>query len=265
MFETLDPIQQSARAQFDRQSANYGKSHILADTEDVVAALRHVPSPSPGRSTTALDVATGGGHTGILLASLGYAVTLADISENMLARASALAAERGLSVQTRQHPAEALPYADASFDLVTCRIAPHHFSSPESFVRESARVLRLGGHFLLIDGSIYNDAPEVEAWLHEVEKLRDPSHHRLLSPRAWERLCHAAGLRVIHQEMRTLKQPDLEWYFAAADTPPDNRRAVRELIAHAPDSVRATLRLQTEPDSKIVWHWPRLTLVATKP
>jgi SAM-dependent methyltransferase len=136
-----------------------------------------------------------------------------------IARSEAAAA-RGLRVIARLHPAEHLPYADASFDLVTCRVAAHHFSSPPDFVRESARVLQPGGWFLLIDGSMQDDEEEAEEWLHQVEKLRDPSHHRLLTPRNWARLCQAAGLRVTHSELDPFKQPDLNWYFETAATPP---------------------------------------------
>lgn len=262
MNPTLDSIQQSSRAQFDRQSANYGASHILAQTDDVSEALSHVPPLTPGQ--TALDVATGGGHTGLLLAAWGYRVTLADISRGMLERAAALAAERGLRVETRQHPAEAMPYAGGSFDLVSCRVAPHHFSSPERFVAETARVLKPGGTFVLIDGTVFDDAPEAEEWLHRVEKLRDPSHHRLLSPRRWAALCAGSGLEVVHQEVQRLKQPDLEWYFEAAGTSPENRAEVRRLLAEVPAAAREAFRLGEE-DGKIIWWWPRLTLVARKP
>ena len=93
----------------------------------------------------------------------------------MLERAKEAAASRGFKVQTRQHAAEQFPYPDASFDLVTCRVAAHHFSSPENFIRETARVLKAGGHLLLIDGTVPDDEPEAETWLHAVEKLRDPS------------------------------------------------------------------------------------------
>jgi len=256
----LDAIQQAAQEQFARQSRNYGRSHILADVSDVVAALQKVTLPARAH---VLDVATGAGHTGLHLASLGHDVVCADLAAPMLERVREAAAERGLTVETRQHAAEELPYPDASFDLVTSRIAPHHFSSPESFVRETARVLRPGGWFLLIDGSVPDDAPEAEEWLHQVEKLRDPSHHRLLSPKAWTALCQAHGLAVQSAELRTLKQPDLEWYFETAATPAENRVRVRELIAQASPSVRATYRIAQE-DGKTVWWWPRLTLIARR-
>lgn len=256
----LDAIQQAAQEQFARQSKNYGRGHILADISDVAAALEKVALPARAR---VLDVATGAGHTGLHFASLGHDVTCGDIAAPMLERVREAAAERGLSVETRQHAAEELPYPDACFDLVASRIAPHHFSSPESFIRETARVLCPGGWLLLIDGSVPDDEPEAEEWLHRIEKLRDPSHHRLLSPHAWRRLCETHSLRVQSAELRPMKQPDLEWYFETAATSPENREAVRDLIAGAPASARAAFRLAQE-DGKIIWWWPRLTLIARK-
>jgi ubiquinone/menaquinone biosynthesis C-methylase UbiE len=259
-MSSLDSVQQASQAQFDRQSARYGKSHILADVSDVEAAFHWITQPP---QATALDIATGGGHTGLCLASRGYRVTLADISAAMLENAQKLATERSLTVETRQHPAEDMPYPEASFDLVSSRVAPHHFSSPEKFVSESARVLKPGGFFLLIDGSVYDNELEAEAWLHQVEKLRDPSHHQLLSPKAWIALCEKAGLTIKHHALLELKQPDLNWYFETAATSPENRAAVLTLVEQAPASVKKLYKL-TQEDKKIVWWWPRLTLVAEK-
>jgi ubiquinone/menaquinone biosynthesis C-methylase UbiE len=256
----LDEIQRAAQEQFARQSTKYGAGHILADVSDVQAALEKIALPSRAQ---VLDVACGAGHTGLHLASLGHDVTLSDLAEPMLDRVREAAESRGLIVQTRQHAAEEFPYGDATFDLVTCRVAPHHFSSPQAFVQESARVLRPGGWFLLIDGSVPDDDAETEQWLHAVEKLRDPSHHRLLSRAAWTALCEEAGLRVQSSELLSLKQPDLEWYFAAANTPAENRMQVQQLVATASEQVRAALRLDDE-DGKTIWWWPRLTLIARK-
>ncbi|MDB6167324.1 MAG: type 11 methyltransferase [Verrucomicrobia bacterium] len=256
----LDPIQAASAAQFDRQSQHYGKGHVLERTDDVESALKHIPLAAGWR---ALDVATGGGHTGLLLAARGCEVTLGDISKNMLERAAALAVERGLRVKTRQFPAEAIPFGDGEFDLVSCRVAPHHFSNPEGFVREAARVLRPRGYFLLIDGSIEDGHPEAEAWLHAVEKWRDPSHHRLWAPSSWRRWCAAAGLAVRHLELLTFQQPDLEWYFNAAATPPENREKVLEAVRTASPAVRDFMRLRDDY-GKISWWWQRLVLVAAK-
>lgn len=256
----LDSTQRAAQEQFSRRSDQYGKGHILGQVEDLQAALPFLRLPSAAR---VLDVATGGGHTGLFFAGLGHQVTLSDLTPAMLERASRAAVELGYAVRTQLHPAEAMPYPDASFDLVTCRIAPHHFTSPPDFVRETARVLVSGGQFLLIDGTVEDGQAEAEAWAHEVEKLRDPSHHRLLPPGAWRRLCLEAGLRVEHWAIAPMKQPDLDWYFEVAATPAANREEVRRRVEEAPESARRLFRIGRE-DGRIVWWWQRLTLVAAK-
>jgi ubiquinone/menaquinone biosynthesis C-methylase UbiE len=256
----LNDAQMSAREQFQRQSANYGKSHILANVSDVENALADVELPIKGK---ALDVATGGGHTALYLASRGFEVTASDITPAMLENTAKLAEERGLAVHTALHVAEELPYATDTFDLVSCRVAGHHFSDPAAFVRESARVLKPGGVFLLIDGSVPDGEPEAEAWIHQVEKLRDPSHGRFLTPDRWSSLCHDAGLNVLKCATTPLKQPDLDWYFETAATSPENRLSVRDLVAHAPAAARRVFHI-AEEEGKITWWWPRLSLVARK-
>ncbi len=254
----LNAIQRTAREQFNRQSDRYGQGHILSDVSDVKGALERLPWLKAG---CALDVATGAGHTGLFLAGAGWKVTLADISPAMLERAAATARERGLRVETREHTAESFPYGDDAFDLVTCRVAAHHFSDPRAFVSEVARVLKPGGAFLLIDGSIEDGQPVAEEWLHHVEKFRDPSHQRLLSQGTWMRLCEDVGLEVVFSELQPFKQPDLNWYFETAATTPENRAKVLELIRDAPAEARKLFRL-TEEEGKTVWWWQRLVLAA---
>lgn len=256
----MNSQQSASAAQFNRQSDRYGKSHILADTQDVAQGLEGAIRPQDG---TALDVATGGGHTALWLARNGWKVTAGDIAPRMLENAQKLCTEAGFTIETRLFPAEEMPFADGSFDLVTTRVAPHHFSSPGNFVQETARVLKRGGHFLLIDGSVPDNDSEAEEWLHRVEKWRDPSHGRFLSRKAWEELARRAGLEVLRSELHARKQPDLEWYFETAATPDVNREKVLEAVASASEHVKAVLRLAQE-HGKIVWWWPMLTLLARK-
>ncbi|MEI6322978.1 MAG: class I SAM-dependent methyltransferase [bacterium] len=259
-MSNFDPAQTASAAQFDRQSDRYGKSHILSDTSDVTASLKAVDLPLQGR---ALDVATGGGHTALALARMGWRVTAGDVSARMLENATMLLGEEGYQLEAHLFPAEEIPFPDGVFDLVTVRVAAHHFSSPEKFVTEVARVLKPEGFFLLIDGTVpYND-PETETWLHHVEQWRDPSHGRFLSRVAWEGLVTANALEIVFSTLHEKKQPDLEWYFETAATTPENRKLVLEAVRTIPDSVRQALRL-TEEDGKIVWWWPILHLLARK-
>jgi len=211
----------------------------------------------------ALDVATGGGHTALWLARQGWQVTAGDIAPRMLENAQKLCAEAGFAIAARIFPAEEIPFSAGSFDLVTVRVAPHHFSSPPRFIHEVARVLKPGGHFLVIDGCVPDDDPETEEWLHRVEKWRDPSHGRFLARKAWENLINEAGMGVVRSELSPRKQPDLEWYFETAATTPENRAKVMEAVRTASEHVREALRLRTE-ENKVVWWWPMVTVLAGK-
>ena len=146
---------------------------------------------------------------------------------------------------------------------MTCRVAAHHFSDVNGFLHETDRVLKPGGWFLLIDGSIEDHRPLADAWVHQVEKLRDPSHGRFLSIGEWRARCASAGLNVESAKFLPFKQPDLEWYFETANTPPENRATVLALVENAPQEARALFKLQRE-NGKIVWYWQRLTLLARK-
>jgi len=254
----FDAAQAASAAQFNRQSDRYGKTHILADTSDVSEAL--VLIPSRGR---ALDVATGGGHAALCAARMGWTVTVGDISVRMLEGAARLVRDEGFAVEAVLFPAEDMPFGDGSFDLVTTRVAPHHFSSVPRFVAEVARVLRPGGHFLLIDGSVPDASPQAAEWLHRVEKWRDPSHGRFLSRGSWEDLVRGSGLSIIESGLHPRKQPDLNWYFETAATPTENRILVLDAIQSASPEVREALML-ADDDGKIVWWWPMVRLLARK-
>jgi hypothetical protein len=145
-------------------------------------------------------------------------------------------------------------------------VAPHHFSDPAAFVREASRVLSVGGSLAVIDGTVADGQETAEAWLHRVEKLRDPSHQRFITPGHWARMCEQAGLSVAHCELHPMLQPDLDWYFFTAGTSPENRAAVLELIERAPESARRLLHLRDERSTggKTTWYWQRMSLLAVK-
>jgi ubiquinone/menaquinone biosynthesis C-methylase UbiE len=253
-------VQLASQEQFDERAGQYGKSHILADTADVEKAVGELKF-RPG--TLALDVATGAGHTAIYLAEKGFQVTAADISTGMIEQAKKLAAEKGVKIDFRLHPAEKLPYPDNTFGLITCRVAAHHFSSPETFIQESARVLKTYGYLVLIDGTVPDDHVEAHDWMDTLERLRDPSHVRFISPNVWRRWCVHYGLTVTKVQVESFKMPDVNWYFNVANTPPENRKKVLEMLAKAPGSVRELFKIGQE-DGKIIWYWRRVTLVAGK-
>jgi SAM-dependent methyltransferase len=145
---------------------------------------------------TALDVATGGGHTAARLREAGFRVVTLDPAPGM--KADVLA------------PAEHIPFADASFDVVACRIAPHHFEDVEAAVAEMARVAR---RLVLVEDTLFT-SEQVE----EAEKLRDPTHVRSYTEDEWRRLLEGAGLTVEQVEIREKRRPVDEWLARTATT-----------------------------------------------
>jgi ubiquinone/menaquinone biosynthesis C-methylase UbiE len=181
------------QAQFGRAAASYATSDVHARGDSLTILL---DLARPETTWRVLDVATGAGHTALAMAPRVAHVVATDLTAEMLAETARLASERGLAnLETRRGDAEALPFGDASFDLVTCRLAFHHFPHPETAVREFARVLRPGGTLAFADNITVED-PAGAAYYNAYEKLRDPSHHEVPPLSRLIALFETAGLHV---------------------------------------------------------------------
>lgn len=158
-----------------------------------------------------LDVATGGGHTALAFAAFTPTVISTDLTLPMLeaARDFIRGKEAG-NVRFLAADVEALPWRDASFGVVTCRLAAHHFPALLPALKEIARVLRPGGS-LLVEDILGHDDRELAAFVLEVEKRRDPSHVRAFTHREWEAFLKAAGLTVIDEGTLTKRRPWEDW------------------------------------------------------
>jgi SAM-dependent methyltransferase len=118
-------------------------------SRQIASALAHCArrlDPKPGEMV--LDVATGTGWTSRLVAEQGAVVTGVDIAAELLAAARAKAPPR-LSLDYRLGDAEALPFADGTFDAVISTFGAMFASRPEAAAGEIARVSRKGGRMAL--------------------------------------------------------------------------------------------------------------------
>ena len=143
-----------------------------------------------------LDVATGAGHTALTFAPQVASVIASDITAGMLRTTAQLASERGIdNLQTKPADAEALPFDNNSFDLLTCRLAFHHFPQTKQALSEFHRILKPGGILGFTD-NVTVPNKEAAAWYNAYEKLRDPSHHWVYPQIRLENLFRQAGFSI---------------------------------------------------------------------
>ena len=104
---------------------------------------------SPGDRV--LDVAAGSGNVAIPAAAAGAIVTASDLTPELFVAGREIAARRGVDVEWVEADAEAMPFADNSFDVVMSSVgamfAPHHQTTADELVR----VVRPGGTIGMIN------------------------------------------------------------------------------------------------------------------
>lgn len=260
----MQPETERARQQFGAHAQNYVTSADHARGESLHRLLDLLPFQPDWR---ALDVATGGGHTALALSARVREVVATDITPEMLAAAERFIYSQGrTNVTFREAEAAALPFVDQTFDLVTCRLAAHHFPDCARFVQESARVLKPGGWFALIDNVT---PPEAGAARHinAFEKLRDPSHLWAYTAVDWEAFCVAAGLAVKHLALYH-KPLDFEAWCDRLAVSPLTRRQLRVMLWHAPASARESLAPKFAADrlaGPLTFHLSEALLLAQRP
>jgi ubiquinone/menaquinone biosynthesis C-methylase UbiE len=205
--------------------------------------------PEPGFAAwRALDVATGGGHTALAVARHVREVVATDLTVPMLGAAKHFIRAQGVTnVRFQEADAGALPFAADSFDLVTCRIAPHHFPDCAAFVRESARVTRPGGLVAVIDNIVPEDR-DADAFVNSFEKIRDPSHNRAHTEREWRGFFVAAGLTIEHAE-RYRKARDFARWIAIMSVDDATRERLRAMLLGATGEARAALQPEGEGEA----------------
>jgi SAM-dependent methyltransferase len=139
-----------------------------------------------------LDVACGAGAVACAAARVARQVTGIDLTPAMIERAAALQAELCLpNLEWHVGDVARLPFPNDRFEAVLTRYSLHHFLRPAEVVREMARVCRPSGRVVVTD--LVLPTEKVAAYDH-MERLRDPSHVRVLTEGELQGLLTAAGL-----------------------------------------------------------------------
>lgn len=212
--------------QFGAHAQAYVRSTVHAHG-DSLRRLAELADPQPG--WLALDVAPGGGHSALAIARRARQVIALDLTFDMLAAARAFGRSQGLeNIVWVQGDGERLPFPAAVFDLITCRVALHHFPHQAAAIGEWARALRPGGRLVLVD-NISPDEAEAAAFVNRFEKLRDPSHGWLHPLAGLVGFCQQAGLSILHSE-RLLKPMGFHAWMERMGVPPADRATLTDML-----------------------------------
>lgn len=144
------------RRMFDAIAGKYDLlNHTLSLGLDKGWRRKGIAFLKPFRPERILDIATGTGDLAISMYRALHPrhVTGADISEGMMEVARRKVAEAGLAefISFEQQDCTALTYPDASFDAVTAAFGVRNFESIEQGIREMYRVLKPGGHLMILE------------------------------------------------------------------------------------------------------------------
>jgi SAM-dependent methyltransferase len=222
----IEPVQK----QFGRTAAAYVESATHARGEDLD---RVVALATEHGGERVVDVGTGVGHTLRRVAPSFRRAVGVDATREMLEAGVGVLAGAGVkNAVLVQADATALPIPSGSADVVTSRLAAHHFADAAAAFREIARILRPGGLFVLVD-NFAPDQPDLQRFINEVETLRDPSHIRNHTVAGWSDLLKHAGLRPTVDSDTAVTKLTTENWLERSQTPPDRAEDVRRRLRTA--------------------------------
>ncbi len=233
----------TVRSQFGANAQAYAESHLHARGPSLAHLLEQV-GPQPDWQV--LDVATGAGHTANTIAPLVARVVATDITKEMLDLTIQEARRRNLgNVLASYADGQELPFKDNVFDLVTCRLATHHFPNIDFFMNECWRVLKSSCQLAVVDNIVpgsHRSGKEADLqrkagrYVNAFEKLRDPSHVKCLSVAEWEEQFYQGGFRLKHQGIIP-RDHDFDQWAARMQVPTGDTIRLRAMLKQAPPAV----------------------------
>ena len=255
-MDTKKDVQQ----QFGKSADSYVSSPIHKEGKDLQRLLQMVTATG---EEELLDVATGGGHTANAFASIVKNITAVDLTPEMLVAAENFIKGNGhQNVRFLQADAENLPFSNEAFDIVTCRIAPHHFPNVNQFIKEVYRVLKPTGQFLLDD----NVVPEEDLFDHfynAIEKRRDYSHFRAWKKSEWLRMLEMSGFE-IYEWHRFDKTFRFDPWCNRMNLPQDEKEKLAEYMKGASQKIKNKFKIVIEADEIISFQGEAVVIKAIK-
>jgi ubiquinone/menaquinone biosynthesis C-methylase UbiE len=164
MNQQLEEIREQQKSSWNKFSPGWKKwDNVNMDFLGPVGR-EIITSIKPAGNNIILDVAAGTGEPGLTIAAMlkGGKVIITDLAEDMLTIAKEKAVKQGISnIETKQCDVCELPFADHSFDAISCRFGFMFFPDMQLAANEMYRVLKPGGR---IATSVWN-LPEKNFWV----------------------------------------------------------------------------------------------------
>jgi ubiquinone/menaquinone biosynthesis C-methylase UbiE len=241
----MNDSNQLIQQQFGAHANLYATSDVHAKGASLA---RLVALTNPQRDWQVLDVSTGAGHTALTFAPRVARVIATDLTLQMLDAARQLAAERGLAnIEFKPADAHALPFDDNTFDLVTNRLALHHFTNARKGIAEMARVCKPGGVVALVDNIVPPDKPTA-GYLNHFEQVHSPSHNWAYPVARLEVYFADARLKVEHTETLRKEMEFEPWAERAGASAATKEKLRALLLRDVPESVRQFLTPRADGD-----------------
>jgi ubiquinone/menaquinone biosynthesis C-methylase UbiE len=210
-----------------------------------------------------LDVACGPGVVTAALAPAAASVVAFDATEQMLEKARSRCAKAGLgNVDFKQGDAESLPFADGQFDGVVTRLAVHHFADPQRAIGEMFRVLRRGGTAVVVD-IVSSEDPAETNLQNAIERLRDPSHVRMLPAAELDAAVRRAGFEDVESATWDKDREFEEWMGIVND--PTRAEPLRTVVRALAEAGRTAGMGLSISDGRIVFFHRWRLVSARKP
>ncbi len=195
-----------ARA-FDTQAAAFERAKVQRDADYLARLVAFAAVPRGGR---VLDAGCGPGLVAEAFLETGCEVLGVDLSAEMICRARARCARFGERARFEQLSLFDLE-PGAPYDAALSRHVLHHLEDPAAFVARQAALVRAGGLVLAFDHSGDPD-PAGQAWSQGIERDRDRTHVRTLTPGELVDLLVRAGLEDVRAAEEHFVLDYDEWF-----------------------------------------------------
>lgn len=235
----------------------YPELALLKNEEEIFNNVVNFIRPS--KDDIVLDVGTGEGSGAFALAGSVKKVYGIEIRPERVAAAKNRATKEGIdNVEFLVGMAQQLEFPDEFFDLVTCRVAVHHFAEPMKVFSEINRVLKLGGKFEMSDPVFSEFAQAV--WV-PVNRLREKDFYCFHTYLDMVRMLNRSGFEILSIQPFYFKRGLKKWI---ADGCEGVRDRIKEVVLGLDERVKSELRFCPDLKEEWVWYYNCVEILAVK-